>query len=120
MNDVDTANKGNPLSERTIRVQCVFLEISVHFISAVERETVRGINLGIHTSPVSKIGMINENFIHGLLSGIVESHTPSSSLESEGVVSFFADSSVQNFGEPPDTILVPVVLSTEKRKRHTF
>ncbi len=62
-----------------------------------------GVDLGIYTKHVGDIGVFNKPSIEDLLSQVVELIGIDSSLDSDGVVSLFANHSVEHFGEPPNT-----------------
>lgn len=53
MNYIDRNYYSNPLRKRSIRVECIFLEISIHFIACIEWESMRRINFRICSCPLS-------------------------------------------------------------------
>lgn len=62
-----------------------------------------GVNLGIDTEQAGNIGVFKKPSVEDLLSQIIELIAVDSSLDSDGIVSFFTDDSVEHFGEPPNT-----------------
>lgn len=72
-------------------------------MDTVKSEAVAGVHFGVDTEEVGEIRGLYEASIEELLSGIVELIGPDSALEAEGVISGFANDSVNNFGPPPDS-----------------
>ncbi len=105
-NKTSTEQKDEPCKP-TIRVNCVLLEVSEHFVDLVLWETMRRINLRIETDSVSNFRCINEDsalhivlLVEKLLSSVVEAISKNSSLHSELVISVLSDNLIDDFTVP--------------------
>lgn len=113
MNHIGESNIGNPHSERSVTVDGVLLEISVHLVCLWIPESVRGIYFGIDSQEAGSVWGLNEHSVEPLLSLVVEHVGEDPLLQPKLVVGLLPHHLVDKFGEPEDTILVVLVLDME-------
>ena len=119
MNHVSESDVSNPHSERAVTVDGVLLEIPVHLVSLGVAEAVGGIDLGVHSEEAGCVWGFNKDLVQPLLALVVEYVGEDPFLEAQLVVGLFADSFVEQLGEPEDTVLIVLVLHLEDQ-RHTI